>query len=1182
MTRLPLEKPHVTMTQQDPSFFRGLIRRPVTLFVLFATMLVIGVISYRRIPIQMMPDGIQEPELSIYAINPGASAQENEEQIARVLEEQLRTLTGVEEIGSSSSEDQVRAWVQFQADTDMDLAKADLRDRLERARPLLPDTVDEVGIWSWSQSQMPVMFMALLHPGDSKRTDFLVETVIQRRLEGVDGIGNVELMGNLGDSVRILLDEDSVRAAQLDLGDLISRLSADNFAMPMGEVEDGGRRVLLRSDMRFRTKEEIEEYPVGRGLKIKDVGEVIDAKSVRNRLFRIDGRYSYYVALQRDNQANVVEACARLNFALDDLRADPRLKEFEFLVLFDQGEFIESSLGQLRTTALWGGGFALIVLLVFLRRVRLTLCVALSIPVSALMAIAWAYFGGGSFNILTMTGITLAIGMLVDNSVVVIENIARLRAQGLGSHEAAARGVREVGLAVTLATLTTVIVFLPLIFMTEHPVMRVMFGELGFPLCLSLMFSLFVALVFLPAVAARIVGPRRPAAELLARACGAVLAVPTFFVGRVVAVLRALAFAGLRALHFLNRVALAVLTPLRWPLALGIAGVVAWRVRDAMAAQSLAEPFPGFGLPKAGAGFAGAVTAAVAGLVALGIALQGFRWFQSRPAAGPARPARFVPENVDLLHGLVTSNTALLRWTLTHRLAACGLALTFWGSCAVPRSMMEMSSFGDDENNGRITFEIRLEDDFTLSEASDQFAEFEAWFGERQEELGFEHIGSRFDEKSGSISLYWENQQNQEDMDSLRKRLRDELPTRAGQRVLLRDDDENVDRNRNLVAFSLRGPRYEKLVELAEQAVPVLEAVPGLSSVTTGLEAAPEQVQVVFEPDLAERMGVTPEVAFNNISWALRGWQLPRFQEPGREVPLIMEYDSEEIAGLDTLREMRIFNGETAVPLATVANIEFTRGQTEIRRRNGQATITLSGRIDDPTRAAPVTRAGIAALQAMNLPRGYEIGEDDTAIFQQEEEMREIFKALIFSIVLVYLVMGILLESWSLPIVVLWTIPFAVTGALWTLFLTGTTMDSVGWIGVIILVGVVVNNGIVLIDRIHSLHQAGMERREAVLQGSANRVRPIVMTALTTVCGLLPMALAEPPSQGIDYRALATCVAGGLAISTFFTLWVIPLWYTIVLDLAAATSNSVRWAVAPLSGRGARKRGKGLSAPAEA
>ena len=157
----------------------------------------------------------------------------------------------------------------------------------------------------------------------------------------------------------------------------------------------------------------------------------------------------------------------------------------------------------------------------------------------------------------------------------------------------------------------------------------------------------------------------------------------------------------------------------------------------------------------------------------------------------------------------------------------------------------------------------------------------------------------------------------------------------------------------------------------------------------------------------------------------------------------------------------------------------------------------------------------------------------------------------------------------------LWTVPFAVTGALWTLFLTGTTMDSVGWIGVIILVGVVVNNGIVLIDRIHSLHQAGMERREAVLQGSANRVRPIVMTALTTVCGLLPMALAEPPSQGIDYRALATCVAGGLAISTFFTLWVIPLWYTIVLDLADATSKAVRWAVAPLRGRATRSAAPG-------
>lgn len=241
---------------EQRGFFAGLVRRPVMLGMLFLTCILIGLISYDRIPVQLMPGGLYEPGLQVFVANPGASAPENEEQVTRVLEEELRTLQGVQDIESGSSQDSVWIWVSFDANTDMAMAKAEVRDRVERARPRLPDTVAQVGLWSWSESDVPILYFALMHPGDSDRTDYLIDSVIKQRIEAVDGVGRVEVYGVLDDSMRILLDEDRVRATRLDLGALISRLSADNFALPMGEVSDGGRRVLLRSDMRFSSPED--------------------------------------------------------------------------------------------------------------------------------------------------------------------------------------------------------------------------------------------------------------------------------------------------------------------------------------------------------------------------------------------------------------------------------------------------------------------------------------------------------------------------------------------------------------------------------------------------------------------------------------------------------------------------------------------------------------------------------------------------------------------------------------------------------------------------------------------------------------------------------------------------------------------------------------------------------------
>jgi HAE1 family hydrophobic/amphiphilic exporter-1 len=398
-------------------------------------------------------------------------------------------------------------------------------------------------------------------------------------------------------------------------------------------------------------------------------------------------------------------------------------------------------------------------------------------------------------------------------------------------------------------------------------------------------------------------------------------------------------------------------------------------------------------------------------------------------------------------------------------------------------------------------------------------------------------------------------------MDRVLEDVKRDVPRLSGHKLRFLDEMQGETRNRAVVTFRLHGPDSEELERLGAEAVRVLEEVPGLSSVTSPLEEGALQVQVQLDADVAQRLGVSANAALQNISWALRGVQLPRYQEPGREVPLIIEYDEEEVAGLDTLRELEVYTGTSAVPLSTFSDLTFGRSSRSIQRRNGQATFTISARVDNTARQRELSEAGLRALRGLELPRGYSIGEDDTAFARQQEEMKELRGALLLSIVLVFLLMGILFESFVLPISVLFTIPYAILGSYWTLYLTGTAMDSVGWIGIIILIGVEVNHGIVLIDRIHQLRAEGMERTAAVLEGCRNRVRPIMMTALAAVMGLYPMAVTEPSGEGIDYRALATCVAGGLIVSTVFTLWVVPLAYTLLDDLVHASTRQVRWSL---------------------
>jgi len=1149
-------------------FFAGTVGRPVMLGVLFLTVVVVGIISYREIPIQMLPSGFTQPSINVWIPNPGASARENEEKVARPVEEQLRTLPGIRLTVSNSRENYVQLNVRFENNADMDLARAEVRDRLERARPNLPETVETPQMWTESADTLPLTFFGISVAGDPSRRDFLMEKHVVPQLEAVDGIGNVDVWGILRDSVRIMIDEDKLAASGIDLGGIIGRLSRDNFAMPMGEITDGGREIILRADMRFDEVEDIAEFPIGGGLRLKDIARVAKVKSVGNMLTLIDGEVAYYGMATKDSQSNVVETSQNLRKTVEAIESDPAVAgAVKVKLFFVQGDFIEGALDQLQETAIWGGALAVVVLFVFLRRLRLTLVVAMSIPASALVAVIWQYFTGNSFNFLTMVGVTLVIGMLVDNSVVLVENITRIHDKGHPPLRAAVLGSRQIALAVCLATLTTVAVFVPIIFMSDSQQARVMIGGMGIPLSISLLASLLVAVIFLPVVTGRLLtGARsRPLAgmALLNR----LAVIPVRLVAWAVGGLRLGWYLVRRLVHKLSRLTLAVASPLRWVVAvaaLGLAGFKSWSLFQGFQG---AEALKGFGIDSSVIVGPMVGTAVLSGMIVAGLAIFGFKRWQARPKLAPARPERFVPEGHSLVKMAVDMNRALVGWTMEHRLAATLLGCLALCSGFLPGSKTMVAAAEAGESDDSIGFRVSFDAPFTLGEAEEQVRIYGDCLEEWREELEIKHWTVRFDERSGNFSLFFDGNRQKKEIEGIKNILERDFPKIPGHRLRMYREDQAAMTNA-VAQFILRGPDWGELERIGSEAKQILEKVRGISQVSTPLDSAPDVIEVRVDRDVAHDLGVSSESVQNTIAWSLRGWPLPRYQEEGRDVPLLIELDEDEIAGYGTLRDLSVFSENAFVPLASLSQFNFTKGSYGITRRDGETSFTLEGKVDDPLQVIPVTERAHAALDHIELPRGFSWDRSESALRQTRNDFTELFKALLFGIFLIFVLMAILFESLLLPFSILFTIPFAVVGAFWALLLGDVPLDVVGVIGILILAGIVVNNGIVLIDRVHRL-TAVMDRKSAVIQGCGERVRPIMMTAMTTVCGLAPMILSEPSSSNVvDYRSLATIVAGGLIASTFFTLWIVPLTYTLFDDFGQILGQRFRWWLGPRARKG--------------
>jgi len=1025
------------------------VHRPVTMVMSLIAIIVVGVVAYYQIPIELLPSGFSPPYLGVWVPYRDANPREVEEQIARPVEEQVRTIPGVKRVESYSGSNGCWIWMEFASGTNMDVAYDQLRDRMERARAELPDDVDRYFLRKFGRNDAPIIFLAISFPQTVDDPYFIVDHHIRRPIERIDGVANIDVYGADEKIIQILVDQDRVKAYGVNLFQLINDLRNDNFSLSSGWVYEGDKKFMIRSVGRFRSIEEIKQVPINqKGLTLGDVAEIRYDVPERNWYQRINRQPAFKLEVFKESLANTVALSDQLRRLIDtQIRKDPVLKDAQINILFAQGDMIRASINNLLDTAFWGGIFAILILYYFLRRFRITLIMTVAIPVSVLIALTVTYFIGWTLNTVTMMGLMISVGMVVDNAIVVLENIYRKQNQGLEAKKAALEGASEVMLAVTMATLTTIVVFMPMILVSDDGgFFSFYLKRIGLPVIFALLGSLFVALALIPMATTRLYSPK-PVAE------------PA-------------------TIHKLRRWYLASLQ------------FVLKRRLDTV-------------------------------LVLVGIMILTFAFLMPK----------------------------------------------------TPKADMKSGGISD----FRLIF--TLPPNYTLEDANAFFKEVEDTIFAHAKEYNIKAVDTRFRKAHGRIQVFlnppehdqwyynvyrtvgkWLGFYREETLprDKVLADLKQRLPEKPGVRFRTSWRSASEGGDEGTVSVLLYGDDTGKLAELAEEVERRLRLLPGVLSVETDREAGGDEIAVHIDREVVQRNGINPrEVAFT-IMYALRGITLPRFQEKNKEIQMRIQLKEEDRQNLEQLKNLTFVNRDgKPVPLSAIARFSFSKGFGQIPRENGKTFLSVKAttQMEDLPR---ISRMIDAVMKDFDMPYGYswQKGQRFRRFMQQNTSF---VQSMQIAVVFVFILMGILFESFVLPLSVMIAIPLSLFGAYLLLYLTGTPQDIMAGIGMIVLVGVVVNNAIVLIDMINRRRQEGLSRTEAILDAGAHRLRPILMTSFTTIAGLLPMALGSATLWGFPYAPMGRAIIGGMFTSTFLTLLAVPVLYTLLDDFGAFVQRLFQW-----------------------
>ncbi len=1026
-------------------FSKVAISRPITTIMFMLIVVVIGIVSYTRLPLDLFPQ-MNIPYAIVTTTYDGAGPSEIESLVTKPLEQIMGTVSNIKKVSSISSSEQSTVVLEFVDNTDMDMAALDVREKIDLIKPMLPDGVSSPTVFKIDPNAQAIMEIGLTGDYDLVELKQIIDNSIINRIERISGVASVTAYGAMEEEIKITMLPEKMNGFGISTAQIAQLLRIENLNLPVGTADYGNQTLQVRAVGEFKSIDEIENLPIQTAMGtvyLRDIAHITKDYKEMSSYAYINGTPSISLSIEKQSTANTVEVSKKIKEELSTLEKD--FPDIDFRILLDNSKTIQDSVDSVVNSALLGAVFALLILYVFLRNFRSTIIIGTAIPVSIIFSFVFMYFFDLSLNIVSLGGLTMGIGMLVDNSIVVLENIFRHREDGLSRAEAAYVGVKEVGIAVIASTFTTIAVFLPLVFV--EGMMVSMFRDMSLTITFSLLASLIVALTVVPMMASkllklekRVEGAKKKASTRILDAWGNAL-------DRIDVLYRK---------------------------------ILGWSIRKRK------------------------TTLLIAILVfIITLVLGGMNGMELMPSA---EEGSFVI-NVSVPQGTAVEKT----FEVVDQITA------------------EVNKLSETKNI-YVTVQNSINNRAIMSGSAGNSSTITVDVGSRKE-------------RSKAVK---------EIMDEVRARLNNKV---VGAELSYQASEMSMPVGKP-VSILVSGNEYEILQKISDDFIAIVEGVEGTREVASSLSEGIMEAQIYIDRNKASVYGLSMQTIAGTLQNAVTGKIATTYKIDGTEIDVRVLYDPSRVEYMKDISNVSIpVQTGGSVTLGDVGTVVIKKAPASINRENNKRIISIEAElfgIDTKTANDQIAKK----LEAYNMPNGYTY-----SIGGEMKDLMETFNSLLLAIVaailLVYMVLAAQFESLLHPFTIMFSIPLSITGAILALVITGNPISMPALIGLLMLVGIVVNNAIVLVDYINQLRGRGYSRDEAILEAGPTRLRPILMTMLTTVLALVPMSFGL--GEGTDIMApMAISVIGGLLLSTFTTLVIIPVIYSVFDSLSSRSRRAKR------------------------
>lgn len=1069
------------------------IKRPVTTFMFFLAIVLLGFVSLRELSVDLLPD-ISYPRLSVITNYPGVAPEEIETFVTRPLEAAVSRIPGLRRVESISKEEMSYMTLEFMWGTDMDFAMLHTREKLDGAS--IPEEAEDPTIIALDPQSKPIIVLAISGDRSLLELKEFSEELIKPRLEQIEGIGSAEIAGGVEREIQVEVNPKLLSLYGLSIDQIAQRINYFNQNLQGGNIRKGRFKYALRVVGEFELLNEIGEISLKttgeRGvIRLKDVAQIKDSIKERQGITKLNEKESIGILVRKESGANTVRVTRAAHEVLEDIKKNN--PGIDILNVSEQARYIENAISSVLKSIIFGGILAFFILFIFLQDLKTPIIIAVVIPISIIATFNLLYFMDITLNIMSLGGLALGVGMLVDNSIVVSESVFRHKSLGQKLFDAAFIGTKEVGMAVTASTLTTISVFLPVIYV--HGVAGQLFKDQAFTVTFALLSSLIVSLTLLPMLASRkfefekkeekekIKEGEEERKKIEKKSKLRFLLYP---------------YKGLRWLVYF------IFKGIYWILNFIISFLSQLFL---LVFHYLSFPFQ----------------------VVFRSIFKGFNLIYQKFSI---RYHQFLLWSLDNKGKVLTGSLAFL-------------ILTFLIATQMPRELMPKPEAS--------SFEVNLKTpiDYSLEQTVGVISSIERWLGNR------ESVKDRFSQIGVVSGMEGLNPEVSLNSAKIHVDVQDELQMENTIEALRARLVEFPDLNYSIVkeqstlaqflAFStaeiglkIKGDDLNRLTILADELVGKLRDVRGIADLNTNIGEGKPEFLIKIKKDAIEKYGLSPQTVGNYLVHAVRGRLASQFRELEKRYDILVRLEEGTREDIESLLNEQILYRGAFIPLRELVSYEMARGPKEIRRENQQREVLVTANLRG-TKISQVVPKIQEKIDELSLPFGYRV------IFSgEQEEMSKSFRSLIFAfclaVLLVYMIMAAQFESLIHPFLILFTLPMGLTGAIWALFITGQTLNVISIIGMVVLAGIVVNDAIVKIDYTNQLRKKGMAYREAIMEASRVRLRPILMTTVTTAFGLFPMSLGLGKGSELQ-QPLAISVIGGLILATFLTLILIPVAY---------------------------------------